>query len=371
MNTLKISLIAATALLCLVSCARKQEPAESVTDLIEITAQQFITDSMQLGSIESKVFESTVECMGVVVPLADGKARVNAPVSGVVRSIYAQNGQQVQAKQILMEISGADIIDVQKDYAEASAHYKRLKSEFERTKTLFAEKVSSEKDFITAETDFKIALARYQGLKMKIEAMGFVPAKIENGEFYSGYQIRSPIAGYISQINVFAGTYINPSTELLEIINPSRSQIRLSVFASDIQKVRMGQPVRFKQADGSAIASATISAVGVAMDEDNKIIECYASHNYKSAGHLITHQIVESEIIIRTDTVMALPSDAIIKTESGSFILVLQKHEKDRYLFNKVAVEIGRQYNGYTEVLNDVSRSQIITRGVYNSAIGI
>ena len=371
MNTLKTSLVIAIAFLSLVSCSRKKELAESVTDQIEITTQQFITDSMQLGRMEFKVFESSVECNGIVVPLAEGKAKLNAPVSGVVKKIYVQNGQHVDAKQILIELSGTEIIDVQKDYAESAAQYKRLKSEFERIKTLFVAKVSSEKEYVLAETDFKIAMARYNGLKMKIEDMGFIPAKIENGEFYSGYQIRSPISGYISQLNVYPGTYINPSSELFEIIDPSKAHIRLSVFASDISKVKMGQRVRISQANGRAIAYATITAVGIAIDEHTKTFECYASHDPKSPGQFFPNEMIESEIIVDTDTVMALPSEAIIKTESGSFILVLHKHEKDRYWFNKIEAETGRQYNGYTEILNKGVGGNIITRGVYNSAIGI
>lgn len=371
MNTLRVIWIVATALFIATSCTNKQEAMEVTSELIEITTQQFHTDSMHLGKIEPKVFESTIKCSGTILPMANGIAVVNAPLPGVVKSIRCRNGQYVQKNVILLEISGNEIIDIQKDFAEASAYHKRVKSEYERIKTLFNEKVTSEKDFITAETEYKTSLARYQGLKMKIEAMGYLPLKIENGEFYTYYLIRSPIRGYISGIKALIGSYIDSHSELMEIIDPSMSQIQLNVFASDIKKVRKGQLVRVRSVDGNMTALATLSSVGIAMNEENKSIGCIASYQENSSIHLIVNEVVESEIFINKDTVKALPTEAIIKTETGYYILALKKKEKDRFLFFKTEVKIGRQYNGYTEILNDIEDNTFITKGVYNSAIGI
>ena len=173
MDTVRHLLYFAIAMIILLACNNNQESKEQEPGLIEITPQQFATDAMQLGKMVNKTFENTVKCNGSIVPLPNGIAKVSAPVSGVIKNIYCHNGQLVEKNQTLLEITGNEIIDIQKEFAEASAHYNRLKKEYERIKSLFTEKVTSEKEFIITESEFKASMAKYNGLKMKIEAIGF------------------------------------------------------------------------------------------------------------------------------------------------------------------------------------------------------
>jgi cobalt-zinc-cadmium efflux system membrane fusion protein len=293
-------------------------------------------------------------------------AIVNAPFRGVVKKVYCNNGQFVEKNQPLLEISGNEIIDIQNEFAEAAANYKRLKSEYERIKSLYDEKVTSEKDFILAESEFKTAMAKYNGLKLKIEVIGFSVSKIENGEFYSSYSINSSIRGYVSKLKTNIGSYIDTQSELLEIINPDMFQIKLSVFARDIMELKKGQSVHFKSANTKDVHFATISSIGVVIDEETKSIECYATLNDKKQTNAIANEFIEAEIVINTETVTALPSNAIIKDENGYFILILNKQENGKYLFDKMEVKTGRQYEGYTEIITPKIEGSILTSGIYN-----
>lgn len=370
MNTIKHLLFFCSVISFLFSCGnKKQETAEKESNFIEITNQQFISDSMKLGKIETRVFESTVKCNGTIVPLPHGMAKVNALISGVVKKIYCHNGQIVGKNQPLLEITGNEIIDIQYEFAEASANYARLKSEYERIKSLYNENVTSEKDFILAESEFKISMAKYSGLKIKMEAIGFSVSKIESGEFYSFYSIKAPIGGYTSKLKTNIGSYVDSQTELLEIINPEMFQLKLSIFIKDIIGLKKGQSVRFNSTDNKDIHFATISATGVTIDNESKSIECYASINSKEQTNTIANEFVEAEIITKTDTVTALPSEAIIKNENGYFILILNKQENGKYLFSKVEVSAARQYDGYTEINVPKIDGLILTNGVYNISL--
>lgn len=369
MNTIKRLIYFATAILTTVACNTQQTETQQESELIAITSQQFVNDSMQLGHIELRPFENTIKCNGTIIPLPNGMAKVNAPVNGIIKRINCQNGQLVKKNQILAELTGNEIIDIQKEFAEASANYKRLKSEYERIKSLYNEKVTSEKDFMLSESDFKTAMAKYNALKLKIEIIGFSISKIENGEFYSSYSIKSPINGYIASLQTNIGNYIDSQTELFQVINPEMFQIKLSVFANDISALQKGQTVRFKSVNSTATHNATISSVGVTVSNETKSIECYASINDLENITPIANDFIDSEIITNTDTVQTLPNEAIIKTDIGSFILVLNKQENDKYFFNKVEIKTGRQYKGYTEIQNTSITGLIATKGVYNISL--
>lgn len=364
MNTIKRLLYFTTTTVIISACGNKQEAAQQESNLIEITTQQFANEAMQLGKMVNKPFENIIKCYGNIVTLPKGMAKVNAPVDGIIKNIQCFNGQSVSKNQPLIEIAGTEIIDMQKDFAEASANYKHKKNEYERIKALYNEKVTSEKDFILVETEFKTSIARYNGLKLKIEAIGFSISKVENGEFYSSYLIKSPIDGYISNLRTNIGSYIDSKTDLLEIINPDLLQVKLSVFPKDIKDMKKGNPVRYKSAGYKIVNTATISSIGVAIDNETKSIECYASITTKKLNPFL-NEFVEAEVITSIYTSLALPSDAIIKDENGYFILVLDKQEADKYFFNKVEVKIGIQYDGYTEIKEPKFEGMILTQGNY------
>jgi membrane fusion protein, heavy metal efflux system len=369
MKILKHLLNISIGLFIFYSCGSQQEKVEEESSFIEITSQQFAADAMQLGEIETKTFESSVKCNGSIVPLPKGIAIVNAPVSGVVKNIYCRNGQSVNKNQSLLEITGNEIIDIQEKFAEASSIYKLSKNEFERSKSLYAEKVITEKEFNTADSQYKTSLAKYIGLKMKIESMGFSLLKIENGEFSNSYAISSPINGNISNLSARIGSYIDSQSELLEIIDPNMFHLKLSVFAADLTKLKHGQTINFKTANSDNLYQATISSIGVTIENETKTIECYASITDKKIANFVANEFVETEIITSTDKSHALPDEAIIKTETGYSILVLDKQVNNTYYFKQVEINIGDQYNGYTKILTDTIYNKILTKGVYNISL--
>ncbi len=369
MNNIKLLLFYATATFALLACGNRHETSEPEAGFIEITRQQFITDSMQLGEIETRIFENVVKCSGYIIPLPNGAAMVNAPIGGLVKNVRCSNGQFVDKNQVILEIGGMEIIDLQREFAEVAGVLPRLKSEYKRVKTLYDEKVSSEKDFILAESEYKVALAKYNGLKLKIEATGLSAAKIENGDFYTSYFLTSPVDGYISDLQANIGATVDTKNELIRIVNPYMLQVKLSVFPNDIAGIKKGQSVRIKTGGSDNTLSARLNSVGAVIDEETKSLYCYASIINNEDGNMVANEFVESEIITSADSVNALPEEAIIKTESGNFILILSKQDGDRYYFTSRKVNTGRERKGFYEITDNKTDGLILTRGSYNISI--
>ncbi len=370
MSTIRQLLLPCISTLVMFSCVSKnQDTREQEFNVVEITDQQYSSDSMQIGKMEKRVFENTVKCNGTLIPFPEGMAKISAPFGGIVKKIYCRNGQFIEKNQTLLEITGNEIIDIQNDFAEASANYKRFKSEYERIKSLYDEKVASEKDFIYAQTEYRASVAKYNGLKLKIELIGFSAESIENGEINAFYSIKSPIGGFVSKLKTVIGSYVDSQSELLEIINPDLFQIKLTVFAKDLKGIKIGQSVRFKSADNQEVHLATLSSVGVVIDDETKSVDCYASIKDEGQLNPVSNEFIEAEIITRTDTVNALPSEAIIKNENDYFVLVLNKQEDSKYFFNKIQVKTGRQFEGFTEIIEPEIQGLILTRGVYNISL--
>jgi membrane fusion protein, heavy metal efflux system len=354
---------------CLGSCKDQPEKIEEEPTFIEVTTKQFQGDSMQLGEMQSINFESVVKCNGTIIAPANGQAEVNSPVAGMVKRIMCSAGQMVALNSSLIEITGNEIIDLQREFAEASAKHKRLKSEYERSQALYTDKILTEKEWVVAESEYKTSLAIYKSLKLKVEALGFSVSKIENGDFYTSYYIKAPVKGTIQQMNIHPGSFIDPHVSLMQIIDKQSFQLRLSVFGKDISKLKNGQAVRYKSVDESQNKTAKLQTIGIAVNEDSKTIDCLASISDKDKYSAVVNSFVESEIVTGSELVNALPVDAIIKTADGNMVLILEKQTQDTYFFRKEKVLTGRQNNGFVEIKGEMINGKVLTGNAYNIAL--
>ncbi len=369
MKSIKKTFIVLIAIIMIPSCKNEQSHIEENDDYIIITREQFNSENMSIGEIERRVFEDIVTCNGTITNLPDGMALVGASYSGSIQKILVQNGQMVHKGQVLIEIAGNELIDLQKEFAETAALFTRLNSEYERIKILYKEKVTSEKEYISAESEFHAVRAKYNGLKIKIDELGLPSAEIEKGMFQKLYQIKAPISGQISEIFINTGEYIEPQTPLMRINNPEKSQVKLSVFANDISKIQKGQQVLIKPVNSDHPYNALISSIGSFLNTDSKSVDCFASIQDANFRNPIQNLFVESEIIISRDSLFSLPVEAVIHSENNQFVLILENEDEENYYFRKQTVETGRVNEKYIEVYDDLLEIKILVKGLYNLVI--
>jgi membrane fusion protein, heavy metal efflux system len=95
-------------------------------------------------------------------------------------------------------------------------------------------------------------------------------------------------------------------------------------------------------------------------------VDCYASLTAPLPKNAIASQFVTATLIFSTDSVKALPSEAIVQTKSGPIVLLLQKQDNNAYQFIRIPVKTGRQYRTFTEILDGPKEGSFLTSGLYN-----
>jgi len=354
--------------IAIASCNNNAEQASYIeTDLIEITKAQFDFEKMELGEPSLKPFVDAVHVTGTIVPSLEGHAQISVPVSGSISKIHCKPGQMVSKGAAMFEISGNDFIDQQKDFAESSAIVSKLKSDYLRSKELYNDNIATQKDFISAESNYLAENAKYMSLKIKLESSGLDVSKIERGEFYSYYTIKAPINGFVASINATIGQYIEPNYKIAEIVDDNSLQLRLSVFEKNSYKIKTGQKVVFYISGNKSVKHyATITAVGKSIMPESKSIECYAALDNLKSLNLVCNQHVECEVYVAVDSVLSIPETAIINSENDSHVLLYEKEADSVYYFKKLKVKKGREANGYVELTEQLPASKLLIDGVYN-----
>lgn len=347
-----------------VSDEAESDPSD---ELMQITRQQFEAEKMEIGEISMQPFEETVTCNGYVAAPPNGIAQISTQISGIVETINFSIGNYVKKGQVLCRLASTELIILQQDFAESAVNLKQLKADWERSKSLYEEKIGAEKDYLATESAYQITKAKYHILKLRLENLDLDIAKIEAGELYGTFPIKAPINGYITDRQIVLGQFIEQQKQLMEIVDVNQLRLQLSVFESDMKYIDAGQNVQFRTVGESGIIhTATITSIGKTINMETKTIKCFAKINMLETFQLINNTYIEAQISVNQTEANALPSDAILKSGQEYYVLVLEKSDSENYYLRKVEVGIGRIANGFTEIIDGEGLTRVVTKGVYN-----
>tara|TARA_R110002124_G_scaffold87407_1_gene224974 strand:+ start:5239 stop:6387 length:1149 start_codon:yes stop_codon:yes gene_type:complete len=363
--------------LTILSCTDKEaknEKVEMQTETNEdsrifVSKAQFERSKMSLGTIKEMSFPIIVQSTGMIDVPPENRAVINATMGGYIKTTPLLIGDKVRKGQALVTIENPEFVTLQQDYMQVNEQLTYLQSEYERQKTMLAENITSQKSFLQAESAFKTAKARYNGLRKQLQMLNIAPSSAEAGNFSSVVTIYSPIAGSITKVNVTRGTYVSPATAILEIVDNDHIHLELSVFEKDIMNLKKGQLIDFKIPESSIDTyKAEVHLIGTAI-EDNRTIKVHGHLENESEANFLPGMFVEAIIVTESAFEKALPETAIVKLEDNHFVLKLTEENEEGYYFDQVAVKVGSTYDGNTSLTEykDITKTdRILTTGAFN-----
>jgi cobalt-zinc-cadmium efflux system membrane fusion protein len=356
----------------LFSCkdTKTEETAPKDDGLISVTATQFQSSGMEIASPKEEDFNLTIKTSGKIDVPPQNRAKVTTFIGGYVKSTKLLVGDRVTKGQALLTLENTEFLDIQKDYLEVAEQINYLKSEYERQKTLYNEKITSQKNYLKAESDYRRAKAMHQSLKEKLVMLHINPTDVEKGKLTSVITIYAPITGDIVIMNANVGMHIAPSDVILEIVDTSHLHLELAVFEKDILKVKIGQEINFKVPEASKeIFNAEVHLVGKSIEGQDRTINVHGHLDDAIKQKLLTGMFVEAEIIIGSKKGLAIPLDALITENNKTFVLLLDQNKNNVYTFKKAAVEIVEKSEKTVEVKPNSqinTSSKILTKGVFD-----
>jgi cobalt-zinc-cadmium efflux system membrane fusion protein len=308
-----------------------------------------------------------VHFTGTIVPSVNGLAQISLPLPGVISRIFCKPGQIVDKGALLIEVTGNELIDLQRAYVESAAILIRLKSEYERVKALSGENIGSKKEYILAESACLTEQAKFNALKIKLKNIGLDVERIQGEAFYPSYSVKSPIRGCVTNIHVNIGQYAESERSIAEVIDVQSFQLKLSVFEKDISKVTENQIVEFYlPANRNEKYRSKLISAGKTIQPDSKSVDCYADIESGTDHKFVSYQFVEGDVFVANDTVVAVPETAILSSANKSFVLILEREAGDSYYFRKTEVVTGRTGNDLVELTGPPPTGKLLVKGIYN-----
>jgi cobalt-zinc-cadmium efflux system membrane fusion protein len=345
-------LIAILLSVAITACGNKEsEKTEEKSDGVEkefhsegeevmLTAQQFEALKMKIDTIALRNMSGYVEANGTLEVPPQSEAAITSVVGANVVSIEVIEGDKVNKGQVVAYLSHPNIISVQTDYANAYSNSNFLKKNYERQKKLYDAGVGSGANFQKAEAEYEASKAMANGLASQLQLINVSAQSVRNGSISQRVALRSPIDGFVQKVEVKTGQYVEPQTELFEIVDTHHVHADLMVFEKDVHKVKKGQKVIFNiQTIQDGELSAEIYSVSKTFEDNPKAVHVHAEIENKK-GNLIPGMYIQGKIQTESTKTMALPESAIVKEGDRFFVFSAEKENED-WSFKPIEVILG------------------------------
>jgi cobalt-zinc-cadmium efflux system membrane fusion protein len=272
---------------------------------------------------------------------------VSTPMGGFLKTTELLQGIKVKKGEAIAIMQNSEYIQIQQDYIDYKSQLEYLDAEYKRQQELSKENVNSQKVLLQSKTQYQSMLAKVGGLKSKLILLGVNTDQISNGNFQNTITIYAPISGYVTQVNVNIGMYVNPTDVMFKIVDTEHLHAELTVFEKDVRKLKIGMKVRFTLANETEERVATVYLIGREIGEDRTVrIHC---HLDKEDTDLLPGMYLKAYVEAGTHKVGALPDKAIVNFEGKDYIFI-GDNKKDGHQFKMIQVTKGIAELGYIEI---------------------
>ncbi len=211
---------------------------------------QYITAEVTQGDIESSVLAT-----GILE--ATKMVSVGAQVSGQVRQMYVELGDQVKQGQLIARIDSvrqendlktaeASIKNQMAQLAVRQANLAKVEAEYNRQKAMYAQDATSRSELESAFASYKTAQADITAINAQIEQSRLTLATAKEDLGYT--QIVAPMDGTIVAIVTEEGQTVNANQSAPTIVKLAKLDtmtIKAEISEADVMKVEEGQTVYF------------------------------------------------------------------------------------------------------------------------------
>lgn len=320
----------------------EKEYSEGEAEEVMLTNKQFEALQMQIDTLQMRNMSGYVKANGQLEVPPQNEATITTVVGANVVSIEVIEGDKVNKGQTVAYLSHPNIIQKQTDYLNAYSNSQFLKKEYERQKTLYDAGVGSGANFQKSEAEYQASRSMVKGLEAQLQQLSISAAGVRNGTIYQRVSLRSPIEGYVQKVEIKTGQYVDPQTDLMEIVDTQHVHADLMVFEKDVYKVKEGQKVTFNvQSIPGKELTAEIYSVGKTFEQNPKAIHIHAEIENKE-GNLIPGMYIQGRIQTDNTKALAMPESAIAADGNRFYVFSAEK-EDDNWAFIPYEIVKGTQ----------------------------
>ncbi len=394
--------LAAALLLAAFGCSK---PASEDVAPASVTVQ---VAHPERGAIAQHILSDAV-----LSPLA--QAALSPRISAPVRRFYVQRGSSVKAGQLLATLEDRDLqaaaVDTRGSYSAAEAalnstrgalvpeETERARLELAQAKStldldasivearqkLFDQGATPGRDLDTARATLVQAQAAYDLAQKHVAALDAVSRKATlaqaegamlsaKGKYLgaeaqvSYAEVRSPIAGVVTERPLFAGETAAPGSPLITVMDTSALLAKVHLAQSAAQTLKVGDPASVTLPGIAEPVPARVSLVSPALDPGSTTLEVWLRIDNRAGLYKAGTPVQTSIAASNVADALLVPAAALLSAEDGSKYVMLVGAD---HAAHKRAVKVGIADQGRVQIVSGLAAGDtVITGGAYGLTDG-
>lgn len=305
------------------------------------------TETLTLGS-----FAEVIRVSGQVSAAQGDEAAIVARTSGIVNYTrdHLSEGSEVRNGEVIARVSaegiaGGDVI-AQSNLALATA-----KAAYERAQRLISDSIISQKEFEKAQLEYESAR---------------LAANAGNGG-KGGASVASPLKGFIKQVLVKQGEYVEAGQIIATVTKSCNLQLRAEVPERHFSSLTKVRSANFKMGYDDIARSLDelgghLVAIGKIADEGSAYIP--VTFEFTNTGSVVPGSFADIWLIMQNrENVLTIPVSALSEAQ-GVFYAYIQ-HDDDDDHFERRELRIGSSDGLRVEVLSGLAEGEkVVIKGV-------
>lgn len=281
---------------------------------------------------------------------ADQRAEVVSEITGVVLEISAEEGDFVEAGDVLAQVE-TDRYELEVDRANAAL--KRLQTDYERKKNLFERELVSAEVFEQVSADYKAQIAEHELALLNLKHT----------------QIRAPISGYVAERMIRPGNLVELYQPVYSIASYNPLHAVVHVPERELSVLRKGQPVvmQFDAWPGEEFTGEVIRISPVIDPETGtfRVTSQITDQGGKLKPGLFGRVNVHYDL---RQSVPVVPREAVLTEDEESHVFVIGEDGNAQ----RRAVQLGYEQQGRVEVIQGVNAGErVVTAGKGSLSDGV
>lgn len=316
---------------------------EQVEARVTMQDAQLKSNGVQVATAGPARIKVALQLQGEVRLNEDRTVHVVPRLTGLVESVSANAGDRVRRGQVLAVLSSQSLADQRSDLLGAQKRLALARTTFEREKTLWEGKISAEQDYLQARVALQEAEIAEQSARQKLASLGAVALASGN---LTRYEIRAPIDGVVTDKKISVGEVVREDANIFVVADLSTVWVEMTVYAKDLNAVRLGQQAVVKATSFEAQASGKVSYVGNLVGEQTRAAKArVVLPNPKGLwrpGLPVNVELTSDEV----DVPLAISNDAVQTLRDWTVVFGRYGQQ-----FEARPLELGRSDGKMTEVL--------------------
>jgi RND family efflux transporter MFP subunit len=307
---------------------------------------------VRTGKVKVGVFGEVIRVSGRIVAGRGGEKKVVAPAHGVIDmgGEWVGEGKAVQEGDRLMRLLSGGLAEGDV-VVRTKAAYEKARREYERVQSLVEDRIVTRREYDEAEASYEAARTAYEAIV------------VGSGE---GVEVRAPIGGYVKEVYVKEGEYVERGAELFSVLREGKLGLRAEVPGNHWEKLGRIESANFRVGNGDRVyrleeLGGKMVGYGRSVGEGGYYVP--VTFEFAQRAGIVVGGYAEVWLLLEgVEERMRVPVGSLIE-EQGLYWVFVKTGEEE---YRKRRIWVGGSNGVEVEVIGGLEKGEeVVTSGAY------